>query len=1473
MKKVMDRSARPEPVVAGDAGVIVPLDVYDSARAKIDANLRWLFAKAYGPGNVPEDQVDPFYSDQYGVEHIKPDVLQQLRSAELYCRVCVSIIRPEGPAAVTTHQAVIHTLGRHGIYAREPDGTPVSADDLGATPIKMSSHIPLIDGLMELFCKETVCVERCVTETHGSERPHDAETSMLLWINKVIAKLKQILEKELKLKQQLLESPCHQKSPSKWYWKLVPVRYRRDQPSCSMPPLPLLRELIDVCDGTALLATIHYYCPLQLRLEDVCLKEVASLADSVYNLQVLRRFSDQHLNSCLHITTEDLLYCPPVLKCNILAFLAELFHCFEIVKPEFVQPRDLQEVKDARAIMQPARSLPHIPVSCDSRRSFQGTFLAPEVMVTSQHFHSTKGSPASGPSHSLASRQEEEPLDLRNRSSSLDTHTRLAWIEKRQRPVSSMMSGDREWERVCASGVSTGDRACASVREAQSLPRSISKDSLAPNLLSTVALRPVNGHSPKSPVQTAEKVLTAFISDGSQAGFDTPHSPDPSHEHHPMESFFLEPLQAAPLRPAKERSDRTNKREECGEDCFRRVDVGCGSQRGGTQSVWKNQLEASEGFFLHDKPPSLIECVQPRQLTALESGKDSDWEIPDIEDEEEAEQDVVYQQEEAGKKLGGFHDDVESAKLRADSCMTERADKEEESISHTPSSLSISSSGTLTSFSQSRHRHGNSSSRASSLSTTPDGSENGLLANQLLQLRLQLEQKRRAIQSHQRKAEVVSARQRLQLGREAFLSVVKKGKSAQVQREGEGEKEREASKGERKREGEALKQPVFGNQCRVSPSHPTGLEGNNNVCEETELNETCRSIDQLNKAIHAIQQQMLQLSQQQEILLKRNTPQNTPHHTPQHAKHAGQKTPLHTPVCSPKHAKPNTPPQMGQNTAHYTPENAKQHPAVSSPQHTPKHTPQHTLTHVQHTHSSASETRPRASVHFVEAVSTPTRRPPRLSSSHAKSPKARRSKHGSEVTGTIPETGCEEEEKGHRRSGLVRGTARSTTFRVIQSSRGSCERPHTEPQLQPHPDNSDPQPDIITSKSQTDIPSDKQAGPRPGMPPQPHTRQHHPQPEPHRPVSPCIQMCESPTILASGGESVGSGKESEASHSEESSRSRAQLIEVGLSELEEGGDTDSETRAGLGFFFKDDQTAEDELARKRSAFLLKQQRKAEETRLRKLQLEAESEIKRDEARRKAEEDRVRKEEERVRKELIKQEYLRRKQEQLLEEQGLAKPKPRPKTKKSRPKSLQRGASGTTKPAVSLCSAPSASSLSLASDGLSGGSNRGDSVDSLRNVNSRTLDWDSRSTASSSTAAEYNGPRLFKEPSVKSNKSIIQNALSHCCLAGKVNESLKNSVLQDLEHCEANHFLILFRDTACQFRGLYSYCPETNRISRIIGNGPRSISDHMVDKLYKYSSDRKQFTLIPARSVCVSVDALTIHTHLWHTRRGSAPSRK
>lgn len=38
------------PAVAEAPLDIIPLELYDSARAKIAANLRWLFAKAYGIG-------------------------------------------------------------------------------------------------------------------------------------------------------------------------------------------------------------------------------------------------------------------------------------------------------------------------------------------------------------------------------------------------------------------------------------------------------------------------------------------------------------------------------------------------------------------------------------------------------------------------------------------------------------------------------------------------------------------------------------------------------------------------------------------------------------------------------------------------------------------------------------------------------------------------------------------------------------------------------------------------------------------------------------------------------------------------------------------------------------------------------------------------------------------------------------------------------------------------------------------------------------------------------------------------------------------------------------------------------------------------------------------------------------------------------------------------------------------------------
>uniref|UniRef100_A0A8C0DCV3 CKK domain-containing protein n=1 Tax=Balaenoptera musculus TaxID=9771 RepID=A0A8C0DCV3_BALMU len=155
----------------------------------------------------------------------------------------------------------------------------------------------------------------------------------------------------------------------------------------------------------------------------------------------------------------------------------------------------------------------------------------------------------------------------------------------------------------------------------------------------------------------------------------------------------------------------------------------------------------------------------------------------------------------------------------------------------------------------------------------------------------------------------------------------------------------------------------------------------------------------------------------------------------------------------------------------------------------------------------------------------------------------------------------------------------------------------------------------------------------------------------------------------------------------------------------------------------------------------------------------------------------------------------------------------------------------------------------------------------------SVDWETASATSSlASVAEYTGPKLFKELSSKSNKPIIHNAISHCCLARKVNEPHKNSILEELEKCDANHYIILFRDAGCQFRALYCYYPDTEEIYKLTGTGPKSITKKMIDKLYKYSSDRKQFNLIPAKTMSVSVDALTIHNHLWQPKRPSVPKK-
>uniref|UniRef100_A0AAZ3P6I1 Calmodulin-regulated spectrin-associated protein 1-B-like n=1 Tax=Oncorhynchus tshawytscha TaxID=74940 RepID=A0AAZ3P6I1_ONCTS len=1510
------------------------------------------------PDHIPEDLRDPFYTDQYEQEHIKPPVLHLLLSCELYCRVCALILKTDQAASLQSHLSVIQALSRKGIYVMESDDTPVTEADLACVPIKMSAHMPMVDALMMAYTVEMIsiekvvaCVKRFSTFSASKELPFDLEDAMVFWINKVNLKMREITERELKVKHHPLESPNHQKVRLEQHSKdLVQVRYRREHTSGrQLPFFPLLEDLMrDVCDGAALLTVVHYYCPNLMKLDDICLKEVTSIADSLYNIQLLKEFANEYLNKSFYLTIEDMLYSPLVLKHNVMVFIAEFFWWFETVKPEFVQPRT-EEFKDARSMAQPKSARPSVPISNATKRSFQVTPGITEASlsvsaqsspdVSNRYFlHPaedsdplTKGGPAAAFSTShpllpLRQRQQKQQQGEDGSGEGTARHTTTVTIYHRRsktthRPMSTL--------NPYTFGISATDSdADIASGDSVSLARSISKDSLASNVANLTpkhqvspAPRRVNGHGLLGNVnmeeEEEEKLVSVMRTEASTALPSQGEATQPTAGARPKDSFYLEPLMPAVLKSAKEKSVCLNKEEESGEvgrswgaGSIRRVEgvpgLAASARRKIPTSLNRTSTPTSSGEFAVSAEASLAgppqgqgacknlvtSSVDPSSREPpggfyLHSDSDNqnpgqDLE-PDLDEADEEDLDEALTTKDPTRPRKAFDEEEESAKLQEDLKEKEDRDKGDDGGSgrsspclstHSQASSLASGSIRMTSFAErkAQQRFGSNHdlrpSASSSQRTTPDGSEcsgplslptswrlkrdqspsspqggrgdggTNLLASELVQLHMQLEEKRKAIEHQKKKMEVLSARHRQKLGKAAFLHIVKKGKSDTLPHplkpDYNSKEELNGDKGGSSKDDSCLDALRVAKETGSATSPvPDALEMVERKCsgstgllldEELDLNECNRSIEMLNDAIGSIQQQMMQLSLQQDLLMKQN-------------------------VQSP----PGPPPPNDK--------------------------------------TSGSEPKAQSAAHFVEMGSgapttgtAPTRKPPKLTS--ARGPRSK----PSELKLV----------KEHGRQGLTSSRAITPTHSL-----------ETLPHLRQFPGGRSPRADPPDTRTPSVGGETISVQDKPGrsatfrLNDEANLRTMA-RIDPVN-VTPEVSFeCLSSTLREGElNSSDGSGKENVPL--EEVSWSKAPLIEVDLSDLKDPeemeGDCgqnstmdgeDGEQKSGLGFFFKDEQKAEDELAKKRAAFLVRQQKKAEDARLRKLQLESETEQKREESRRKAEEDRMRKEEEKARRELIKEQYLRRKQQELMEEQGLGSPA-KPKTPKTKPKSAfsrEESSSDTFSSKCSsstpdnLSSAQSGSSLSLASAATTeadsvnsggAGSQRGESESFpglSRNASRNTeRDWDNGSTASSiNSMAEYTGPKLFKEPSSKSNKPIIFNAISHCCLAGKVNEPQKNTLLEELEKVEAHHLMILFRDGGCQFRGVYSFFPDTEEILKLTGTGPKSISKKMIDKLYKYSSDRKQFTVIPAKTVSVSIDAITIHNHLWQAKRTTVPKK-
>jgi len=68
-------------------------------------------------------------------------------------------------------------------------------------------------------------------------------------------------------------------------------------------------------------------------IADIALKDPISIADSLYNIDLVRLFCQHYLpEKCFHLTVNDIFHCVGDLKVSFIVLIAELFNWLEVKK-------------------------------------------------------------------------------------------------------------------------------------------------------------------------------------------------------------------------------------------------------------------------------------------------------------------------------------------------------------------------------------------------------------------------------------------------------------------------------------------------------------------------------------------------------------------------------------------------------------------------------------------------------------------------------------------------------------------------------------------------------------------------------------------------------------------------------------------------------------------------------------------------------------------------------------------------------------------------------------------------------------------------------------------------------------------------------------------------------------------------------------------------------------------------------------
>ncbi|CAG5134231.1 unnamed protein product, partial [Candidula unifasciata] len=309
------------------------------------------------------------------------------------------------------------------------------------------------------------------------------------------------------------------------------------------------------------------------------LKEGIGTADALYNLQQIGNFCQSYFPCrCFHLSYEDLLYTHGVMKVNILAFLADLFHGFEGPDSFTGQDGGLGSAKASAEIVDavPAAGKKSsqtvhgtVPISQVTKRSFHRPGLEETASnlgmgrsaVTSPVFHQPLLSKRISGRHCIPQEEGGLSLSASTRRSSSRRAQSLSTAQDRDIVHKSVLAWQDDQKLQQRSGFEGSfSNPCNQLSANVSLDSALNRNS---NANSNLGLDFSGLESPRQDYMDFENIT-----------LDYPYA---THPHPPTDRLSnrtpvatvtdqkLEPLMPALLKPAKEKQINLSKAEESGD--------------------------------------------------------------------------------------------------------------------------------------------------------------------------------------------------------------------------------------------------------------------------------------------------------------------------------------------------------------------------------------------------------------------------------------------------------------------------------------------------------------------------------------------------------------------------------------------------------------------------------------------------------------------------------------------------------------------------------------------------------------------------------------------------------------------------------------------------------------------------------------------------------------------------------------------